>query len=99
MGFIGVIGLIILFMSIGVLGFHIACHASDLEGYYLGVILTFLITFQAFLNLGVVSGLLPSKGTNLPFFSQGGSSLIANFMILALLMSIDKKEPICAVSR
>lgn len=98
MGFVGVMGLIFLFMSIGAFGFHIACHAADLEGYYTGVILTFLLTFQAFVNLGVVSGLLPSKGTNLPFFSQGGSSLIANFMILAILMSIDKKEQVCAVS-
>jgi cell division protein FtsW len=60
------------------------------------MILTFLITFQAFVNLGVVSGLLPSKGTNLPFFSQGGSSLIANFIVLALLMSISQKESVCA---
>ncbi len=100
MGFLGIMILISLFMSIGAIGFHIACHAKELEGYYLGVILTFLITFQAFLNLGVVSGLLPSKGTNLPFFSQGGSSLIANFMVLALIMSIGRKkeERSCAAS-
>lgn len=46
-----------------------------------------MISFQAFLNLGVVSGLLPSKGTNLPFFSQGGSSLLANSIAIALIMS------------
>ncbi|MBM3201071.1 MAG: cell division protein FtsW [Chlamydiae bacterium] len=95
-GFIGMISLIVLFMAIGGLGFHIACHASDEGGYYTAMILTFLIMIQAFINLGVVSGLLPSKGTNLPFFSQGGSSLIANFINLALLMSISKKEQPCA---
>jgi cell division protein FtsW len=49
------------------------------------------MALQAFLNLGVVSGLLPSTGLNLPFFSQGGSSLIANFGALGLVMSVAKE--------
>ena len=40
--------------------------------------------------MGVVSGLLPSKGVNLPFFSQGGSSLLANFMAMSMLFNINK---------
>jgi cell division protein FtsW len=40
------------------------------------------------MNLGVVSGLLPSTGLNLPFFSQGGTSLMANLMGLGLLVNI-----------
>lgn len=89
-GFIGMLGLIFLYMMIGYLGFYISSNAPDLRGFYLGAILTFLIAFQAFLNLGVVSGLLPSKGTNLPFFSQGGSSLLANLMALCLILNIAK---------
>lgn len=87
-GFIGIVFLLTLFMAFGGIGFYIATRACDLGGYYSAVILTFLVTFQAFLNLGVVSGLLPSKGTNLPLFSQGGSSLIANFTVIALLINI-----------
>lgn len=87
-GFIGMLALILLYMLIGYFGFYLANHASDLQGFYLISILTFLICFQAFLNLGVVSGLLPSKGTNLPFFSQGGSSLFANFLVVCLILNV-----------
>ncbi|MBI3900978.1 MAG: FtsW/RodA/SpoVE family cell cycle protein, partial [Chlamydiia bacterium] len=41
---------------------------------------------------GVVSGLLPSKGVNLPFFSQGGTSLIANIVGLSVLLNIGKRH-------
>lgn len=89
-GFIGMISLILIYMVIACLGFYIAANASDTAGYYLASVLTFLVCFQAFLNLGVVSGLLPSKGTNLPFFSHGGSSLLANFLALSLLLNVAK---------
>jgi cell division protein FtsW len=89
-GFIGVTGLIALYMNIAFCGFSIAQRARDSEGFYAAAIFTFLICFQAFLNLGVVSGLLPSKGTNLPFFSQGGSSLLANILALCVILNIAK---------
>ncbi len=89
-GYLGVLMMLILYMGLSCVGFLIAARASSKEGYYLASILTFVISIQAFLNLGVVSGLLPSKGTNLPFFSQGGSSLIANVMMIAILISISK---------
>jgi cell division protein FtsW len=91
-GFIGMTGLIFSYMGIGFCGFSIAQRAKDREGFYTAAIFTFLICFQAFLNLGVVSGLLPSKGTNLPFFSQGGSSLLANVMALCVILNIANKE-------
>lgn len=87
-GFIGVSVLIALYMAIGYFGFSIAAKSGDLSAFYAVAVLTFLICFQAFLNLGVVSGLLPSKGTNLPFFSQGGSSLLANFMVICIILNI-----------
>jgi cell division protein FtsW len=90
MGFVGMTGLILLYMGIGFCGFSIAQRAKDSQGFYTAAIFTFLICFQAFLNLGVVSGLLPSKGTNLPFFSQGGSSLLANMLALTVLLNIAK---------
>jgi cell division protein FtsW len=87
-GFVGIMALLFLYMMVGFFGFRVANSASDIQGFYLASILTFLICFQAFLNLGVVSGLLPSKGTNLPFFSHGGSSLLANFMAICLIMNV-----------
>lgn len=87
-GFLGMLGLMLLYMTIGGIGFSIASRSGKIEGFYLVSIVTFLICFQAFLNLGVVSGLLPSKGTNLPFFSHGGSSLMANCIALGLILSV-----------
>lgn len=91
-GFLGMIGLIILYMNIAFCGFSIAQRAKDCEGFYTAASFTFLICFQAFLNLGVVSGLLPSKGINLPFFSQGGSSLLSNMMAISVLLNVAKGE-------
>ena len=88
-GFLGIFFLIILYLSIAVVCFRISFLAKDIKGYYLGTVLTFVMSLQVFLNLGVVSGLLPSKGSSLPFFSQGGSSLLANMLIVAILMSIE----------
>lgn len=95
-GFCGILFLIGVYMLLGLLGFTMASKASD-EGASLTIaIFTFLLCFQAFLNLGIVSGLLPSKGTNLPFFSQGGSSLLANFIAVSIILSASsaKKRPL-----
>ncbi len=87
-GFIGMIVLVLLYMLIAYGGFSIAHQAQDRQGFYLAGCVTFLISFQAFMNLGVVSGLLPSTGLNLPFFSQGGTSLMANLMGIGILLNI-----------
>lgn len=90
-GFVGILALIILYMIMATCGFVIASRCPDIQGFYVASMMTFLICFQAFLNLGVVSGLLPSKGINLPFFSHGSSSLLANFMALCLILNISRK--------
>lgn len=90
-GFLGIFCLILLYMLLAYIGFSISFQAEDLSGFYLGASVTFLISLQAFLNLGVVSGLLPSTGLNLPFFSQGGTSLMASMVGLAILLSIGKR--------
>lgn len=87
-GFFGMIVLIALYMFLALLGFYIASEAEDPAAFYFAGAIIFLISFQAFLNLGVVSGTLPSTGLNLPLFSQGGTSLIANIMGLGLLFNI-----------
>lgn len=85
-GFIGILALITLYMTLGYCGFSIASRSENLSAFYMLSVVIFLICFQAFLNLGVVSGLLPSTGLNLPLFSQGGTSLIANMMGIGLLL-------------
>lgn len=87
-GFMGILGIITLYVLLASIGFYISNQCPDPGGYLFGVCAIFLISFQAFLNLGVVSGLLPSTGLNLPLFSQGGSSLMANIAGLALLYSV-----------
>lgn len=91
-GFLGICALIFLYLSVACLGFYIANRCQNVEGFYLAGAITFLITFQAFLNLGVVSGLLPSTGLNLPWFSQGGSSLMANIVGLAIILNISENS-------
>ncbi len=91
-GFVGTLFLITLYMLITFAGFAIAMRTSTVLGCYLAMTITYLIVLQAFLNLGVVSGLLPSKGVNLPFFSQGGTSLITNLLGLTVLLNIGKNE-------
>jgi cell division protein FtsW len=91
-GFIGILALILLYMLFMFGGFTLAMRCQNPGGSYLAATITILIALQAFLNLGVVSGLLPSKGVNLPFFSQGGTSLIANIIGLAVLLNIGKNE-------
>lgn len=92
MGFVGMLGLIALYVILASSGFVIAIHAQDKGAFLLAATLTFLISIQAFINLGVVSGLLPSKGMTLPFFSQGGSSLLVNFISLFILLDISRKN-------
>lgn len=96
-GFAGVFLLICLYMLLGYCGFHITYHTQDWGGFYLAATITFLVCFQAFLNLGVVSGLLPSTGLNLPLFSQGGTSLMANITVIGVLLNIanERERSLC----
>ena len=87
-GFIGMFTIISVYALIGLLGFYIASNSEDLQGCYLAAAIASLISIQAFLNMGVVSGLFPSTGLNLPFVSQGGTSLIANTIGVALILSV-----------
>lgn len=95
-GYIGIVSLICFYLLFLIAGFSIAFHANSKEGFYYGSSIVFLMTLQAFLNLGVVSGLLPSTGLNLPLFSQGGSSLMAHMTAIGLLLSISKSRKIYA---
>ena len=90
LGFLGAIALCILFLAFAARGFLIAYRARDLFGRYVAFGITFVITLQALLNLGVITGLLPTKGLTLPFVSFGGSSLVMCMFATGVLLNISK---------
>ncbi len=88
LGFIGILIPCILFYFLFRTGLRISRDAPDLLGSLLALGLTMLLSLQALLNMGVVLGLVPTKGMPLPFISYGGSAFTANCIAVGLLMSI-----------
>lgn len=87
-GFLGVALVISLFVILVIRGISWSLRAPDTFGTYLALGLVTLIGLQAGLNMGVVSGLLPTKGMSLPFISYGGSSLLVNMTAVGILLNI-----------
>ena len=86
MGLLGGSAVLILFMLFAVRGLTTAARAKSDVSAFTAVGLTSAITVQAFLIVGGVTKLLPLTGVTLPFMSQGGSSLLASFIIVGLLL-------------
>jgi cell division protein FtsW len=89
-GLLGTFSILILYLLFFYFGVKIALKAPDEYGRLLAMGLTLLITVQAFLNISVVIGLLPTTGIPLPFISYGGSSLLVNMMATGILLNISK---------
>jgi len=87
LGFLGVFIVVSLFMLLIFFGFRLASKIENRLTSIFAISVIFTIGLQATLNMGVVLGLLPTKGLNLPFVSAGGSSLIANFFAIGLFLS------------
>ena len=87
LGFLGVIGTVLMFISFIYIGFKIAIALKSRVGSIMVSAIIFSIGIQAFLNMGVVLGVLPTKGLNLPFISYGGSSIVANLAALGLIFA------------
>lgn len=90
-GLIGASALIAAFILIGVLGFRAALLAPDRFGMLLAAGITSWILGQAFLNIGMVLGVLPITGEQLPFVSAGGSSLVSLLAGAGLLTSVARR--------
>ena len=101
LGFVGTTGIVLLFSIFIWRGFMTAYRAKDPFGTHLATGLTLLIGLQAFINLGVASGLLPTKGLTLPFISMGGSSMMVTMVLLcgpSMAPSLGLLRPITNVS-
>jgi cell division protein FtsW len=91
LGLIGVTLVIGLFVFLILRGFQACTRSPDLFGNYLALGMTLLIGLQTLLNMGVVMGLLPTKGSTLPFISHGGTSLMINLMAVGILLNISSQ--------
>ena len=91
LGFVGsavVVGLFAIFLWRGV---RSALHTNDTFGRFLASGITSMVVLQAFINISVVLGLMPTKGIPLPFVSYGGSSLFVTLACVGVLLNITKQ--------
>jgi cell division protein FtsW len=94
LGFIGGLLVILLFIFLIWRGFMTAVNAPDVFGAMLALGLTSVLGLQAFINIGVVTGLLPITGITLPFLSYGGTSLVMSMGMVGILLNISRHAEI-----
>jgi len=90
LGFIGAVTVVGLFVVLAWRGLRIGLRAADPFGTYLALGITVLIATQTVVNLGVVTGLLPTKGLPLPFISFGGSALLVTMLATGVLLNVSQ---------
>ena len=90
LGFVGAVTVILLFVLLVAQGFHIATHSKDRFGMLVACGFTLQIGLQAFINIGVVSNLLPNTGISLPFFSYGGTALMMQLFEMGIVLNISR---------
>ncbi len=96
-GMVGTWLLVGLILLLAYRGFRIASKAPDDFGRVLAAGITLWLTFQAFVNIGVVTQLLPLTGQPLPFISYGGSALLTALGGVGILLSISRGKPVPVV--
>lgn len=92
MGFLGIVFLVLVYGFLIFRGFQISIQTHDKFKKYLALGLILSFSFSVFINIGVVTGLLPTKGLTMPFMSYGGSSLLAQSILFGLLINIEMSE-------
>lgn len=90
-GLFGACGLILVYLLITARGFKVALLANDGFSKLLATGLTAVFAIQAFVIVGGVTRVIPLTGVTLPFISYGGSSIVANFVLLALLLLVSDR--------
>ena len=96
LGYRGVMVLLFIYLLIVARGLWISWHAQETFGRLLGSTISITFFLYAFVNMGMVAGLLPIVGVPLPLVSQGGTAIIILMIGFGLLMSIstEKKRPV-----
>src|SRR6185369_3543047 len=92
LGLIGTCALLGLFLVFFWRGIRVSMKAPDLFGFYLALGITLMVCIQAFINMSVVLGLLPTKGIPLPFLSYGGSSIVVMLAAVGILLNVSQQS-------
>ena len=90
LGFVGAVGVMLLFMLLILRGYWIAIHARDRFGTLVAAGFTTKLAIQVFFNIGVVTKFLPSTGISLPFFSYGGTALLLQMFEMGVVLSVSR---------
>ena len=90
LGFVGAVGILLLFALLILRGYWIAIHARDRFGTLVAAGFTTKLAIQVFFNIGVVTGLLPPTGISLPFFSYGGTALLLQLFEMGIILSVSR---------
>ena len=93
LGFIGAAMILLLFALLIIRGYWLALHARDRFGALLIVGITTQVAVQVFLNIGVVTNLIPPTGISLPFFSYGGTALVIQLVEMGIVLSVSRQIP------
>ena len=93
LGLIGASLILLVFALLLLRGFWIALHARDRFGTLLVVGVMSHLGLQVFLNVAVVTGLVPATGISLPFFSYGGTALLLQLVEIGLVLSVSRQIP------
>jgi cell division protein FtsW len=92
LGMIGTAAVLLLFTLLLWRGLRTSMRAPDSFGFYLALGITVMVCVQAFINMSVVLGLLPTKGIPLPFLSYGGSSFVVMLASLGILLNVSQQS-------
>jgi cell division protein FtsW len=90
LGLVGATAVLVCFCVVTWRGVRVALRAPDAFGAYLAFGLTTMIALQAFINISVVLGMMPTKGIPLPLVSFGGSSLLINLVGMGILLNVSQ---------
>jgi cell division protein FtsW len=90
LGFVGATAVVSFFLYFFLKGIKISKNAPDDFSSYLALGITFLIVFQALINLSVAAGVFPAKGLSLPFISFGGTSLVITMAVAGILINLSQ---------
>ena len=90
LGFVGSIMVLLLFSLIIVRGFMVAYKARNPFNSYVAAGLTGAVAFQTLVNIGMTVGLMPVTGVPLPFVSYGGSSMLYNWVLIGVILAINR---------